>query len=149
MSDRIAVMREGRFVEVGTPEELWTRPRTVFTAQFLGGANIFTGDARLEPDGAVVQTASASAHDAAAQRSGVGVRAAGECRDRSARRGINRFDCTVVGQRFQGDMRDLELQTARAARVRCKDAHGRAAAGRAVTIDIRPEHVEVLSADDR
>jgi ABC-type Fe3+/spermidine/putrescine transport system ATPase subunit len=40
MSDCIAIMSQGRFVEVGTPEDIYERPQTVFAAQFIGGSNI-------------------------------------------------------------------------------------------------------------
>jgi spermidine/putrescine ABC transporter ATP-binding subunit len=43
MSDRIAVMNEGRFEQVGTPEEVYNRPQTRFVADFIGTANIFDG----------------------------------------------------------------------------------------------------------
>ena len=59
MSDRIAVMREGRFVEIATPEDLHVRPRSVFTARFIGGANILDGELiEVDPQGrwSVVET---------------------------------------------------------------------------------------------
>jgi len=40
MSDRIAVMNEGRLEQLGTPEELYERPRTRFVADFLAVKNI-------------------------------------------------------------------------------------------------------------
>ncbi len=40
MSDRIAVMRAGRVVQVGTPEEIYTRPRNRFVAEFMGEVNV-------------------------------------------------------------------------------------------------------------
>ncbi|HEY0550767.1 MAG TPA: ATP-binding cassette domain-containing protein, partial [Verrucomicrobiae bacterium] len=40
MSDRIAVMNEGRIVQLGSGQELYERPRTRFVAQFLGGCNL-------------------------------------------------------------------------------------------------------------
>lgn len=43
MSDRVAVMRDGRILEAAHPEELTERPRTAFTAQFLGGRTVLTG----------------------------------------------------------------------------------------------------------
>jgi putative spermidine/putrescine transport system ATP-binding protein len=43
MSDRIAVMREGRLVQFGTPTELYRRPATVFVADFLGKSNFLRG----------------------------------------------------------------------------------------------------------
>jgi spermidine/putrescine transport system ATP-binding protein len=42
MSDRIAVMSEGRIEQVGTPEALYERPRTRFVAEFLAVRNIIT-----------------------------------------------------------------------------------------------------------
>ncbi|MFI9625904.1 ABC transporter ATP-binding protein [Streptomyces sp. NPDC052042] len=43
LSDRIAVFNEGRIEQVGTPEELYERPATLFVARFLGESNVFTG----------------------------------------------------------------------------------------------------------
>jgi putative spermidine/putrescine transport system ATP-binding protein len=43
MSDRVAVMTEGRVVQVGTPVEVYERPRTAFVAGFLGEANLLPG----------------------------------------------------------------------------------------------------------
>jgi spermidine/putrescine transport system ATP-binding protein len=40
MSDRIAVLSQGRIEQVGTPEELYERPRTCFVADFLAVKNI-------------------------------------------------------------------------------------------------------------
>ncbi|NNM75268.1 ABC transporter ATP-binding protein [Enterovirga aerilata] len=43
MSDRVAVMAEGEIVQIGTPTEVYDRPRTQFVSEFLGTANIFSG----------------------------------------------------------------------------------------------------------
>lgn len=43
LSDRIAVFNEGRIEQVGTPNELYERPSTLFVAQFLGESNVFSG----------------------------------------------------------------------------------------------------------
>jgi putative spermidine/putrescine transport system ATP-binding protein len=43
LSDRIALMREGRLEQVGTPQDAYERPRTVYAASFLGEANILSG----------------------------------------------------------------------------------------------------------
>jgi spermidine/putrescine transport system ATP-binding protein len=40
MSDRIAVMNEGRVEQIGTPEEIYHSPATVFVANFIGIANL-------------------------------------------------------------------------------------------------------------
>ncbi len=41
MSDRIAVMDRGRIAQVGTPAEVYERPRTPFVAAFIGACNLF------------------------------------------------------------------------------------------------------------
>jgi iron(III) transport system ATP-binding protein len=43
IADRIAIMRAGKVVQLGTPSELYTRPETPFVAEFLGQSNLFAG----------------------------------------------------------------------------------------------------------
>jgi spermidine/putrescine transport system ATP-binding protein len=40
MSDRIGVMRNGRLVQVGTPDEIYSRPRDKFVSEFMGDVNV-------------------------------------------------------------------------------------------------------------
>ncbi|MFZ3557768.1 ABC transporter ATP-binding protein [Streptomyces sp. BH055] len=40
LADRIAVMDQARLQDVGTPQDLYRRPRTEFTASFVGNANL-------------------------------------------------------------------------------------------------------------
>ena len=47
MSDRIAVMNGGRVEQVGTPTEIYERPRTRFVADFIGEINILQEGGRL------------------------------------------------------------------------------------------------------
>lgn len=47
MSDRIAVMNGGRVEQVGTPTEIYERPRTRFVADFIGEINILDGGGPL------------------------------------------------------------------------------------------------------
>ena len=42
-SDRIAVMHLGSVIQVGTPEEIFERPKTTFVAEFIGRTNILRG----------------------------------------------------------------------------------------------------------
>jgi len=46
MSDRVVIMRDGQIEQVGSPEELYTRPRTEFAASFLGKSNFLQRDGR-------------------------------------------------------------------------------------------------------
>jgi spermidine/putrescine transport system ATP-binding protein len=43
MSDRIAVMNGGVVEQIGTPEDIYGRPATVFVAGFIGSANLLPG----------------------------------------------------------------------------------------------------------
>ena len=55
MSDRIAVMRSGRFEQIGTPEEIYDAPMTRYVAQFIGRSTILTGTVQsVSGDTAVV-----------------------------------------------------------------------------------------------
>jgi iron(III) transport system ATP-binding protein len=45
MSDRVAVMKEGVFIEEATPEDIYLRPHSAFTATFLGETNLLAGKA--------------------------------------------------------------------------------------------------------
>lgn len=47
MSDRVVIMRAGRIEQVGTPQDLYTRPVSEFAASFLGKSNFLRRDGRL------------------------------------------------------------------------------------------------------
>jgi spermidine/putrescine transport system ATP-binding protein len=78
MADRIVIMNGGRIEQLGTPSELYERPRTAFVAGFLGASNLLegavAGDDRVKlADGTLVQVP----HDALPNRTGevqIGVR---------------------------------------------------------------------------
>jgi iron(III) transport system ATP-binding protein len=55
MADRIAVMRSGRVIQVGTPRQLYTRPESAFVAEFIGGTNLLPG--KVEERGNLVTVA--------------------------------------------------------------------------------------------
>lgn len=44
MSDRIAVMNDGRVQQIGSPREIYDRPKNRFVADFIGEANIFPAE---------------------------------------------------------------------------------------------------------
>jgi spermidine/putrescine transport system ATP-binding protein len=43
VSDRLAVMSEGKIIQFGTPKEVYEQPQTRFVAEFLGAANLIPG----------------------------------------------------------------------------------------------------------
>ncbi len=55
MSDRIAVMNNGRIEQVGSPIEIYEEPKNMFVARFVGEINVFEGRVRdYELDSAIV-----------------------------------------------------------------------------------------------
>lgn len=55
MSDRIGVMRAGRLVQIGSPEQIYSHPQDKFVSEFMGEVNVF--DVRLDGDGRLVSNA--------------------------------------------------------------------------------------------
>jgi len=51
MSDRIAVMSEGRILQIGSPDEIYEQPRNRFVADFIGQTNFLTGSVVVFEDG--------------------------------------------------------------------------------------------------
>lgn len=43
MADRLAVMTEGKLVQIGTPSEVYESPNSRFSAEFIGSTNMFDG----------------------------------------------------------------------------------------------------------
>lgn len=50
ISDRIAIMKDGRFIEINQPDEIFLCPKTDYTAKFIGIENIFEGEV-IQDDG--------------------------------------------------------------------------------------------------
>ena len=63
MADRIAVMKDGEFLQLGAPNEIYEHPQTRFVADFIGNVNLFEGKLVTdEIDHCEVQTADALFH---------------------------------------------------------------------------------------
>jgi putative spermidine/putrescine transport system ATP-binding protein/spermidine/putrescine transport system ATP-binding protein len=62
LSDRIVVMNQGRIEQVSAPYDLYTKPATLFTAQFIGRNTIFPGTVRSVDGGMVTLDTEHGAH---------------------------------------------------------------------------------------
>jgi spermidine/putrescine transport system ATP-binding protein len=69
LSDRVGVMNQGRFEQLGTPQELYYSPATSFVAGFVGANNCLVGKA-LAVDGAVVELGTSGGWVVRARRHG-------------------------------------------------------------------------------
>ena len=53
VSDRIGIMNEGAFLQIGTPDEIYEKPGSIFVASFMGATNIFPGKVVSRKDGKI------------------------------------------------------------------------------------------------
>ena len=44
MSDRLALMKDGKIIQIGTPDEIYEKPQSTFVANFIGNINVFEGN---------------------------------------------------------------------------------------------------------
>jgi putative spermidine/putrescine transport system ATP-binding protein len=74
MSDRIAVFDHGRIAQIGTPVEIYERPRTAYVAGFVGLSNMLSRDGKrfaLRPEKITLVAASAAIEAACVTETGV------------------------------------------------------------------------------
>jgi len=55
MSDRVAIFKDGRLEQIGTPHQLYLQPRSEFVADFIGEANLLRGSVRQADDWILVE----------------------------------------------------------------------------------------------
>lgn len=154
MSDRIAVMQNGRFVEIDAPENLYNRPRREFTARFLGGANILEGTTEAGEGGLRVHTTLGVLRTASSLSPPPGTRVNIFMRPESFRMAdpsdpaaANRFEAVVNTQRFVGDAREVEfvLPEADSLVLRAKlPPHSELEKGGRIGVSIDPRDVLIL-----
>jgi putative spermidine/putrescine transport system ATP-binding protein len=100
MADRVAVFNAGRIVQVGSPEEVYERPRTRFVADFVGGSNV------IEPE--TVRAWIGEARAASLRPEKVGLLADGGARPT----GMIGVEGTVAQVLYQGATKRIEIATA-------------------------------------
>lgn len=113
MSDRIAVFRDGAIEQVGTPDQVYRRPKSTFIATFLGDSNVFTG--RL--DGSTLDTGWAQLEiDASARSESQGDPVSLVVRPEAMTLGpgpegvCNVLEAVVTNVRFQGSYRRISVE---------------------------------------
>jgi putative spermidine/putrescine transport system ATP-binding protein len=119
LSDRVALFDSGHIEQVGTPQQLYTEPETLFTARFLGDSNVFelgsggVGD-QVGWDGErwAVDADTVAAHPGVTERAAIVVRPeeVGIVRHRAdLPAGVNAVAATVRDVEYLGSYRTLLL----------------------------------------
>ena len=123
MSDQIAVIKDGRIVQMAPPREIYVRPSNTFVASFVGATNLLRG--AIEPsagalasmrlaDGQMLRCLSSDSH-AAVLPAAVSVRPEAitlTTADSPPRDGCNALDGVVIAAGFQGHMNRYRIQAA-------------------------------------
>lgn len=154
MSDRIVVMDQGRIVEQGTPIDLYLRPQHVFTARFIGKAEVFectvpdydathaTVQTKLGP---IIATGNLALGKSARH---IMIRPESIEVGASFENSANCFPATVAKSVFVGDKTEYQLQTAAGASISAiTPSHIMHAIGQPVTLRFPPERCMLLSQD--
>jgi ABC-type Fe3+/spermidine/putrescine transport system ATPase subunit len=108
VADRVALMREGRIEQLGTPEEIYLYPASPFAARFLGMSNILSGEiASLTPPLIHTAIGRLPVQDLPAglypgDRAQLVIRPEGASVSRADRAGSNQIVLTLVNRSFRG-----------------------------------------------
>jgi sulfate transport system ATP-binding protein len=108
VSDRVAILRDGRVEQIGTPEEIYDNPASPFVYDFLGNVNLFHG--RVQ-DGSVVIGDNEPAGEEAPKKAAPGVAFVRPHDIRVTRdpAGTSRLAAKVVRSNAAGPVANLEL----------------------------------------
>jgi sulfate transport system ATP-binding protein len=110
VADRVAILREGKIEQIGTPEEIYDRPVSPFVYDFLGNVNLFSGRVK---DGAVLigdMPFSVAETDRATETETVAFVRPHDIRITREKNGAQTFPARVVRCHAAGSVATLELE---------------------------------------
>jgi putative spermidine/putrescine transport system ATP-binding protein len=151
MSDRVAVFNEGRIEQIGSPADVYERPRTEFVAGFVGVSNVIERDGRkitIRPE-KIHMSESGSERSLDGARQGAEVPASPAPERESSEPGVVR-DVVYVGMvtRYIVDLdRGGELVVVQQ-NLETSSQQALEAQGRRVRLSWRPEHTYVIKEGD-
>ena len=158
MADRIAVLRDGRIEQIGTPIDLYNRPINRFVAEFVGETNFIEGQVTGQKDGSwIVQSAAGAIrgttpleHVVAGASATISVRpeAVTIGGNGTAADGMNRIEGTLVDTVYLGEFAQYEVQIAGGIVVKVLQQNPRTEPpppGKKVTLEFNPADAIVLA----
>jgi ABC-type Fe3+/spermidine/putrescine transport system ATPase subunit len=149
LADRIAIMAQGRVLQIGTPREVYAQPACRFVAEFLGQALWLEG--RVEPGGFATTGGTRLACAAprlVARAHGLLIRPE-SLRLGPPREGENALPARVLGSRYRGAAILLDLLVEGTAPVALALPHDAAlpAAGESLSLAVRPSACLAIPVD--
>jgi ABC-type Fe3+/spermidine/putrescine transport system ATPase subunit len=145
ISDRVIVMNVGVIEQIGTPEEIYNRPKTRFVADFVGSANLIKGKATAPgifeaEGGAILKTAGGTS--GATGGTEVAVRTA--YIDLVGKPGDNQLSGTVRQRMFHGDFVQYIVECTCGRLIVRRPPTNLLDEGAPVTLSFSPEHTVLL-----
>jgi spermidine/putrescine transport system ATP-binding protein len=119
LADRVVIMNAGRVEQIGSPQDIFLRPRSKFVAQFVGGISLLEGKVSgSEGSKRFLDTRDGKVR--LANSSGLAEGAAADLAVRADRISVtvepgwgeNEIACTLVSEEFAGAVVNLHLETA-------------------------------------
>jgi iron(III) transport system ATP-binding protein len=147
-ADLIAVMNAGRIEQVGSPEEIYDRPRSEFVARFIGSSNIVKGKAldadHIEVAGAALACSGDPLHAGSPTAISIRQHEIALSATKPAG-GQNVLPATVVRHVFLGNSRDYMVELAGGAQLRVvTSAEQSVPRGDKVWLTLPPQRCRVL-----
>jgi len=143
ISDRVIVMNVGVIEQIGTPEDIYNRPRTRFVADFVGSANLLKGRRAgadtFEAEGGTILRVAAGGAEAGTE---VAVRTA--YIDLVPHPGDNQLPGTVRQRMFHGDFVQYIVECAAGRLIVRRPPVNLLDEGTPVTVSFSPEHTVLL-----
>jgi len=141
ISDRVIVMNVGVIEQIGTPEEIYNRPRSRFVADFVGSANLIKGKVTASgifeaEGGTILKTVGGSSGTEVAVRTAY--------IDLAANPGDNQLPGTVRQRMFHGDFVQYIVECACGRLIVRRPPTNLLEEGAPVTLSFSPEHTVLL-----
>ena len=157
MSHQVAVMNHGRIEQIGSPREIYERPKSRFVADFVGATNFVDGEVVSAPrDGAcLIQTGigllqAAGSGDAPrhGDKVALSIRPEDIHLGESRPAGANVLEAKLAQKVFLGESVDVQLQLGEHRLLSKAHPSLRSAIGSQVWLSIDPRQIVVLSAGE-
>jgi len=160
LADRVALMKDGRVVQIGPPRQMYHNPETLFAAEFLGEANLLRGRltafeggfARVETPLGLLKARAGQQRLSIGQRCRVFFRPESvELLPRRVIRPLNGIAAEVAETSFLGELDQLVAEAAGSLGLKASASAGRLASwkrGDEVWVSFPPESSSLVAAED-